>query len=169
MKEEEITRRADLARLVPPGGLMVELGVARGNFALEMIEANRAANYLGIDRYTDHHDDREFLLARGRIEVRGGSLFRRTFAEMLGSFADGEIDLVYVDGYAHTGQEGGKTLRDWWPKVKPGGIFAGHDYAPRWQPTMDAVDAFVRANGLRLNVIEEKPFPSWWVRKETKS
>ncbi len=146
---------------------MVELGVAAGDFAVQLMATNRRAVYLGIDRYADHHDEKEFMRARNRIQAEGGGLCRKLFAEMVASFGEGQIDLVYVDGYAHTGQEGGSTLREWWPKVRPGGIMAGHDYDARWQPTIDAVDAFVAARGLILNLIPEKPFPSWWVRKNT--
>jgi Methyltransferase domain len=41
-------------------------------------------------------------------------------------YEDESLDLVYLDDdhtYAHVLQE----LRAWWPKVRPGGIFAGHD------------------------------------------
>lgn len=28
------------------------------------------------------------------------------------------FDFVYIDGYAHTGEENGKTIIDWWRKVR---------------------------------------------------
>lgn len=157
--------RADLARDVPPGGIMIELGVARGDFAVELILANREANYIGIDRYSDHHGEAEYVFAFRKISYLGHILHRNSFDREVEMHADESASLVYVDGYAHTGQEGGQTLRDWWPKVKTGGIFAGHDYHPTYQSTIDAVDSFVADHGLTLNIIEEEPFPSWWVRK----
>lgn len=157
--------RADLALAVPTGGLMIELGVARGDFAVELVRANPGANYIGIDRYTDHHNDKEWAFALGRITALGHIIFRQTFEEGRNNFHGDSANLVYIDGYAHTGQEGGKTIRDWWTVVKPGGILAGHDYHPKWQPTIDAVDLFVKENELELNIIEEEPYPSWWVRK----
>lgn len=163
--EMKFATRADLALSVPPGWSMIELGVARGDFAVELMRANPRARYIGIDRYSDHHGDREYRSAKDRINSKGGKLLRSTFYDALRMFTDDYNPLIYVDGYAHTGQEGGQTLRDWWPKVKPGGIFAGHDYHPTYQATIDAVDAFVAEHGLALNIIEEKPFPSWWVRK----
>ena len=167
MTEIEFATRADLALSVPPGGTMIELGVARGDFAVQLMDENPMAVYIGIDRYSDHHGEEEFRIAKGRIEAYGrrGVLVRATFQEAVEMFTDGINALVYLDGYAHTGQEGGRTLRDWWPKVRPGGIFAGHDYHPRYQATVDAVDAFGAEHGLALNIIEETPFPSWWVRK----
>jgi hypothetical protein len=79
--------------------------------------------------------------------------------------------MIYIDGYAHTGQEGGQTLRDWWPKLAPGGVFAGHDYDLAAYPqTVCAVNDFIlemdrRGIRLHLQVIDEKPHPSWWIVK----
>lgn len=39
---------------------------------------------------------------------------------------------IYVDGYAHTGEDRGKTLFDWYPKLKIGGLMAGDDYHDDW-------------------------------------
>lgn len=160
-----LTTRADLARLVPPDGLIIELGVAAGRFAVELMQSNASARYIGIDRWSDHHDGEEYGRAKTLIEALGGSVIRATFTDARPGFADGSADLVYVDGYAHTGQDGGQTLRDWWPVVRPGGIFAGHDYCGQYQPTIDAVDAFVSEYRLELRIIDESPHFSWWVRK----
>lgn len=161
--------RSDLARLVPPGGMIIELGVAAGQFAVEMLTANPNVRYLGIDRWNDHHDEAEMWRACDKILTVAPEdrfqLVRSTFADWLPLVPDAWADLIYIDGYAHTGQEGGHTLWDWWPKVKPGGIFAGHDYSGHYPQTIAAVDAFVAEQGLELNLIEEKPHPSWWVRK----
>ena len=162
------TTRADLALFVPAGGLVIELGVAAGKFAELLCDRNPQARYLGIDRWSDHHDREEMMRAIDRLRrFRNAATSRGTFAEVLPLVPDHYADLIYIDGYAHTGQEGGETLRDWWPKLKPGGIFAGHDYCRQYQPTIDAVDAFVSEHGLELHIIDELPHPSWWVRKES--
>jgi hypothetical protein len=159
--------RADLALMVPRDGTTIELGVAAGKFAEELLTANQCMRYIGIDRWSDHHDLAEMHQARAKLwrwrdRCR---LVRATFYDHLPSVADQSANLIYIDGYAHTGQEGGQTLRDWWPKLKAGGIFAGHDYCPQYQPTIEAVDSFVAEKGLILNVIDESPHPSWWIRK----
>lgn len=161
-----LSTRSQLATLVPNTGqsMMIELGVARADFAVELMRENPSARYIGIDRYSDHHGDDEYLFAWSRISASGGSLVRSTFSASL-SLPLPLSDLIYVDGYAHTGQESGQTLRDWYPRVRPGGVFAGHDYDLKWKPTMEAVDEFVRSNGLKLSIIREKPYSSWWVRK----
>jgi len=164
------TTRADLALFVPPGSIMIELGVAAGEFAGQLMAANPAARYLGVDRWSDHHDEAEMWSACERImQVATEDRFqlvKSTFADWLPNVANESADLIYIDGYAHTGQEGGQTLRDWWPKLKPGGVFAGHDYDEESYPqTVAAVDAFVLEHGLELRLIDEKPHPSWWLVK----
>jgi predicted O-methyltransferase YrrM len=160
------TTRADLALMIPTGGIVIELGVAAGAFAAEMIAANPAITYLGIDRWSDHHDEAEMQHAKQRLPW-DAQLLRSTFEDAVPMIPGEWASLVYIDGYAHTGQEGGQTLRDWWPKVKPGGIFAGHDYSGHYPLTIAAVDAFVGEHGLELHIIDELPHPSWWVRKES--
>lgn len=159
--------RADLATQVPSGGIIIELGVAAGRFAEEMLTTNPSIQYLGIDRWSDHHDDAEMMSARARLwpwRDRVG-LARATFDGYLPLIPNEYADMIYIDGYAHTGQEGGQTLRDWYPKLKPGGIFAGHDYSGHYPQTIAAVDSFVAEHGFALNVIDELPHPSWWVKK----
>jgi len=162
------THRSHLSALVPPGGTVIELGVAAGRFAIEMIHENPTIHYIGIDRWSDHHDEIEWMIATNAITgmTRNAEIVKSTFKNALPLFGKpATADLVYIDGYAHTGQEGGETLNDWWPVVKPGGIFAGHDYCAKYQPTIDAVDAFVAKHGLELHIIDDSDHPSWWIIK----
>ena len=152
----------------------IELGVAKGAFSEIILRNRRVTRLWGVDRWSDHHDTTEYFEASQRLAAvgRGRSvLLRMTFEEALAHFAPESLDFIYVDGYAHTGQEEGRTMEQWWPKLKPGGILAGHDYHPRWLPTMNAVDRFVERHGLSLQLTlpadepGADPNPSWWVRK----
>ena len=131
------------------------------------ILAGAVEKLYAIDRWTDHHGLDEYLLASDRLRAFGArtTVLRMTFAEACPLFGPASMDFIYVDGYAHTGQEGGQTLRDWWPKIKPGGVLAGHDYSPQYPLTIDAVDAFVAEHGLTLNLTTHDALPSWWVVK----
>lgn len=162
-----IATRAHLVDLLPPGAKVIELGVAAGGFAVEMLTRNPSICYTGIDRWSDHHDEAEMKKARDRLsQFNDASLIRFSFADIVPHIDPDSADMIYIDGYAHTGQEGGQTLRDWWPKLKPGGIFAGHDYDAREYPkTVAAVDAFVRDYGLEMHLTGETSLPSWYLRK----
>ncbi len=152
----------------------VELGVAEGRFSELILRNGRVLRLWGVDRWSDHHDSSEYIAATQRLAAAGQGrslLLRMTFEEALSHFADDSLDFVYFDGYAHTGQEGGKTIEQWWRKVKPGGTLAGHDYHPKWIATMNAVDRFVEHHGLALQLTLSAdepgadPYPSWWVEK----
>lgn len=156
--------RGDLADKF--AGVGVELGVAAGEYSDRILQNDRVNRLYSVDRWSDHHDDREHAKAC-RLLARHGTrsvVFRLTFDEALGLIGDESLDFIYIDGYAHEGQEGGKTLRDWWSKLKRGGVFAGHDYCARYMPTMDAVNQFAREHGLLVSVTDE-PLASWYTRK----
>ena len=57
-------------------------------------------------------------------------------------FADESVDLIFID--ADHSQEGvAKDLTAWLPKIRRGGVIAGHDYASRRHPGVKrAVDEF---------------------------
>jgi len=148
-------------------GIGVELGVARGDFSKTILERSKCEKLYSIDRWTDHHDAKEMLQAVQALSQYGvrSNVLRMSFADALPLIGNDSLDFCYIDGYAAGGQEDGNTLRDWWVKLKKGGIFAGHDYAPRWQPTIDAVDKFAAEVGFRFALTTGDEFASFYGRK----
>ena len=47
--------------------------------------------------------------------------------EVVGRFEDESIDFIFVDTYM-TYEQARKDLEVWYPKLKPGGLFSGHDW-----------------------------------------
>lgn len=72
---------------------------------------------------------------------------RSDSTEAANRYADGSLDFVFIDA----DHEESAVMRDllaWWPKVKAGGILAGHDYheiGPQ-----NAANKFAADNGLRI-------------------
>lgn len=173
---ERLKRRDDVAKLLRPGAIGIELGVAEAIFA-ERVLSNSSIGFLyGVDMYAGDrgHDLGQYKRALSRLlKFQGRSaLLHMRFEQALDLFPDRFFDFVYVDGYAHTGEEGGGTFRDWWPKLKPGGIFAGDDYDPAWPDVMLHVDEFLRDKQLTGYVIPHvEPaerfckFPTWFTIK----
>jgi hypothetical protein len=167
-----LRKRTDIAGLIKPGGVGVELGVAQGSFSAALLENSALGFLYSIDMYAGDrgHDVEEYKLALRKLEPyrSRNSILRMRFDEALSLFPDDYFDFIYIDGYAHTGQEGGRTIRDWYAKAKPGAIFAGDDYSPTFPLVIEALDAFVAGHQLRLHIAEfEKSddqyslFPSW--------
>ena len=60
------------------------------------------------------------------------------------TFPDNFFDFIFLDA-AHDYASVQEDLRAWWPKLKAGGLFAGHDYSPVWPGVWRAVSEFFAA------------------------
>jgi len=58
------------------------------------------------------------------------TIIRNTGTEAVVDFEDDSLDFVFIDAN-HVYEYIKQDLNDWWTKVKPGGIFSGHDYNGR--------------------------------------
>jgi hypothetical protein len=160
--------RTDLASIVGERGL--ELGVDSGAFSRVLLKHSDCQEFYSIDRWAGDrgHDGKQYLQALRNLQPFGDRslVMRMDFTEALGLFPDRFFSFVYFDGYAHTGQEEGATLADWFPKVRPGGWLAGHDYCLKhFKLNCEQVDAFIRDHGLDVQFTqEEKGFPSWFAK-----
>ena len=146
----------------------VELGVAEGIFSHRMVESNLFSAFFGVDMYSDMHDINEYKTALKKIGIFSNyKLLRMTFEDAYDLFDEESLDFVYVDGYAHNGEEGGRTIFEWSKKVKIGGVLAGDDYHNDWPLVQKAVDEFVRLSGFDLYVTSNTEknsycnYPSW--------
>jgi len=66
--------------------------------------------------------------------------------EAASSFADQSLDFIFIDA-RHTFEAVSEDLCAWWPKLRQGGLIAGHDYSNS-PAVRTAVDGFVAARGL---------------------
>lgn len=161
-----IKDRKDLAKLFT--GVGAELGVAAGQYSNTILNNSACSCLYSIDKWNDHHDIKEYYNASKLLIINGKGRcipLRMTFLEASQLFVDNYFSFIYIDGYAHTGQDDGNTLSQWYPKLKSGGIFAGHDYDNNWIPTVKAVNNFIQTHNLPLNITEESADPSWWTIK----
>ncbi len=165
------TRFDVVAPLAASGNVGIELGVAAGSFSAAMVASGRFARFWGVDVYADGHNVQEYKRALRATGLWSDyRLLRMTFAQALDLFPDQSFDFIYCDGYAHTGEEGGRTLADWYRKLKPGGVIAGDDYDPAtWPLVVWAVHDLARQLGQPVQVTDittEEPYNryrSWYV------
>jgi SAM-dependent methyltransferase len=138
------------------GNIGIELGVAAGSFSARMVQSGRFAQFYGVDAYTGRHSVPEYKTALITTGLWSDyRLLRMTFAQALDLFPDRHFDFIYCDGYAHTGEEGGRTLTDWYAKLKPGGVMSGDDYdADAWPLVVWAVNHVVARLGVPLRVTD---------------
>jgi len=85
-------------------------------------------------------------------------------------FEDNYFDFVYIDA-DHTEAAVYTDLRAWYPKVRSGGVLAGHDYCECVLGcgvkfgVIPAVNRFVKENNLELHVDNEQPWHDWFIPK----
>lgn len=111
----------------------------------------RMAGYQTTDLYEDHRV----------IIIRNTSV---AAAEIVPN----QLDIVYLDGN-HSFDGITEDIATWYPKVKPGGILAGHDYVHNPDRSVNgvipAVDKLVAQHQLKLVRMDQKYDCSWAVRK----
>lgn len=174
-----LERRADLGRWMQDlkfGGAGVELGVQAGAFAEILLDTWPNCSMLHLvdpwkqqSAYVDvaNVDDRaqERLMAEtGTRLARFKGRFRMVRAlsyEAVEGFEDGSLDFVYVDA-VHDYEGCLRDLCDWWPKLRAGGVLAGHDFLDGALPeglfgVRSAVDRFATAVNRQVFVTQGWP------------
>lgn len=167
-------------------GIGVEVGVLNGDNANTLLSGwNCKALYL-VDpfgmfpdsRYVDRCAEADMIAAlRNTTAVSNrhfprGPILTVTSEKASKMFDDNSLDFVYLDAQHHKAAVE-EDISYWWPKIKEGGIMAGHDYKNDIRPGVficevkDVVDEFCAKHGLDLAVTSED-VPSWIVRKSKK-
>lgn len=148
------TNRDTLARLfyLLEYGKGVEVGVERGLFSEVLSQHNPGVRLFCVDAwqpyrgYRDHVDasklERFYEETAERVKPYPHTRIVRSFSVTAAAqFNDGELDFVYLDGN-HNFQNVVADLAAWTPKVRDGGIVAGHDYVlHRWPNQIHVVQA----------------------------
>ena len=86
------------------------------------------------------------------------TFLRRTSKAATHSVEDDSQDLIFLDA-AHDYESVMEDIELWMPKVRGGGILAGHDFQHSFPTVMDAV-----ADSFNLMFVEVMPDSVWWVR-----
>lgn len=147
------------------GGVLVEVGSWKGrstSFVGPVCRANGTrlvcVDHWGgsRDRLAAHYRDTlavEDVEATFRTNMAALGIPVEVLAEPSGvaaaRFEDGSVDRIFLDA-SHDGESVAADLRAWWPKLAPGGVFAGHDYSEKHPTLVAAVDAFAAARGLAV-------------------
>ncbi len=164
-------------------GIGVEVGSCEGMFAcdllytwtgdkLYMVDAWRHLEFwkdaLSVGRDESLH---RMLNAAARVYKfqSRAVLIRDLSVEASKLFRDGTLDFVYIDAN-HSYEAVSEDLQWWWPKVKSGGILAGHDYIDGEHSSghvfgvKRAVDEMAKAVDRTVRTIPDED-PSWLIFK----
>lgn len=185
-------RRADeILRHLPAGQCrMVEVGTEQGHVAAMILESHPRIHLTVVDSWLSQDEQPEryvatrnghATLSRGQAAMRAARARSRlrTFGERacvlhmaslsaVSQIEDLSLDLVFIDG-DHSFEGVTEDIAAWWPKIRPGGWLAGHDFRnpdPRFDFTgvERAVSGWVARHRLDLELGDEM---CWFVRKPT--
>lgn len=174
--------REDLARHFATRGVRkgAEVGVERGIYTERLCQANPDALIFAIDPWAAYRGYREHVTqakldgfrdeAYRRLAPYQCDIIQARSVEASKLFQDGELDFVYIDAN-HELSHVIADLTAWAPKVRPGGIVAGHDYRKVKGNgpfhVVQAVQAYTDAYKIRpYFVLRGESAPTWlWVQR----
>jgi len=143
--------RRHLARLFAEWGFTrgAEIGVDKGHFSHMLCAANPALQLLCVDIW---ENDRHRQIAQSRLDADRCQLLRLPSLEAASTIPDATLDFVYIDA-DHAADACVADLEAWAPKVRAGGVVAGHDYdpsAPRYgESVVEAVQRYTTAHEIQ--------------------
>lgn len=188
----EISHRNEFVKLIDELGLKVgvEIGVDEGLFSDWLLSNSKLDILYSIDAWSTDigktHSKYAAVSAakmaarnldynslengaRARLAKHGArsKIIKDISWDAAAGVQDGSIDFIYFDG-SHTDEGFQKDIDSWYPKVRVGGLVAGHDYCrKRGYAVIQVVNKFMQKYGLKNNLTTENPrAPSWWTIKE---
>ena len=147
----------------------VEVGVLDGGTSWYLLNSFPHLKLLSVDPYALYNEyDRERLdqaeaTAKQRLQVFGerSVMIKKDSLSSAAILPDNSFDFIFIDA-DHSYEAVSQDLKAWYPKVRPGGLFCGHDF--RWDGVAKAVNEFMEQIG-RSGFYTPKESDIWWFIK----
>ena len=159
-----ISRRIELVKLLPANSVAAEIGVAEGSFSKELLDAGVERLYMvdawkhlpsvtGDGNFPQEWHDKNFTVAFNKVQPFGwrAKLLRGLSVDMSKHVPDDSLDMLYLDA-GHFYEAVLSDLTVWYPKVKSGGVVAGHDYLCKDYQVKEALRDFLASNKISTTV-----------------
>lgn len=147
----------------------LEIGCAEGDTTEFLLKSLPELKLCGVDPYVDYVDwngnslnklNEKFVNTMNRMKPYDERfrLIRKFSDDAVGDFEDESLDFIFVDGL-HTYDQVKKDMENFYPKLKKGGLFSGHDFY-NIKEVRDAVKEFAIKEGLKT--IQSTDFDVWY-------
>ena len=169
---DDLFTRNDIPTLCKEGGIGAELGVWRGMFSDMILRYSKLELLFSIDEWKlgSWSGPECYYATKKRLAVHENRsiILPMSFSEAARIIADDSLDFIYIDGN-HDYDNISRDIKEWWPKLKSGGIFSGHDYELQGPFGEDfgvirAVSELAREHDLDIRVTEvhnRRVEPDW--------
>ena len=141
MTQTQINYREILYDLVntfcPESSTGVEIGTHKGYSAKGILACSKVSKIFLVDPYKvvpgqgdrkQKSNDRRLRKAKKHLQPYAGRYkFVRKTSDEAAKILDGPFDFVFIDGN-HTHDFVARDLKNWFPKLKPGGLCIGDDW-----------------------------------------
>lgn len=149
----------------------LEIGCARGTTTEFLLKELPELELWGVDPYIDYvdwngnnltelNDLFDSLLQRMTPYKDRFHIHRKYSDDAVEDFQDGFLDFIFIDGL-HTYEQVKKDCENFYPKVKTGGLFSGHDYN-NIKDVQNAVKEFAIKQGLKTINSTDYDVWYWW-------
>lgn len=166
----EIKYRTQLGELCEHLGMLgyaAEIGVAEGNFSKDLLNMGFERLYMvdnwatiegvkGDGNFGQEWHDKNLSRAKEQTEPFFDKvvILRGMSSKMCELVPDESLGLVYLDA-GHDYSSVWFDLKHWYPKLKKGGIMAGHDFVNTAYGVAEAVHDFTSKRGIEVHLIAE--------------
>lgn len=190
----DIRTRKDFPKLINTLGLKrgAEIGVCLADFSEFLLENSDIEVLYSIDPWCededithsafkrcDTHSNKQETRYQAACNLLGrfgdqSVIIRKLSQEAYSLFEDESLDFIYLDG-SHRFTGFALDLIYWYPKLREGGLFSGHDYWHKYRNEVcPALGAFAieQRQFFYLTTHERiKPIypPTWWLIKKTRT
>jgi len=130
-----------LLRKLDINGSGIEIGVAQGEFSEVLLQTSALKKLFLLDSWKEYkgyedsnnvsqeEQDRRYFSVLDRMDKYGNraTVIRSDCNDAVKYMGDAPFGFIYIDAN-HEYESVKKDLEQWYPKLKTGGLFAGHDY-----------------------------------------
>jgi len=158
----------------------IEIGVFRGDHAVYLLKSDKIKFMYLIDEYKDYNDAGDYFVDIKKAEKKA-TIALAPFLDKFKSikknsnvahykFKEQSMDFVYIDG-GHSYEQVKKDIENYFPLVKKGGVFGGHDFSDipvnpgQRYGVIQAVIEFINKEGYNKNFRFFVDYYDWWVVK----
>jgi hypothetical protein len=147
-----------------------EIGVFRGDFSKMILKKDPIYLYL-VDPFAvsertygtiedlpvSYSTDWDYLYVKQRFKFDHRVIIKRDYSyDLVKTIQDNYFDFIYIDA-CHLYEDVKQDLNQWLPKLKTGGIMAGHDYIENYKDHVGkAVREFCKENNFEMFLFNEQ-------------